>query len=111
MIEEMIAEERSWNLGPYFVRQTVRPDNPYWPCYIVFRGEKLVGKQFSRPNEADCEWLEKWAVDRYAEPAPYTYTGWTEKQRHGLSVLARHRRPGRPRKVDAERELQEALAS
>jgi hypothetical protein len=102
MIAEMIAEERSWNIGPYFVRQTVRPDNPYWPCYIVFRGQKLIGKQFSRPNESDCQWLEKWG-GRYAEPAEYTYIGWTEeKNRRG---------PGRPRKVDAERELQEALAS
>lgn len=103
MIAEMIAEERSWHLGPYFVRQTVRPDNPYWPCYIVFRGQKLVGKQFSRPNEADCQWLEKWGGERYAEQAAYTYLGWTAEKNL--------RRPGRPRKADAERDLQEALAT
>lgn len=54
----LIAEQRVWKLGPYVVRQTIRPDNPYWPAYLIFRRDKLVGRQFSNPSESDCQWLE-----------------------------------------------------
>lgn len=98
----IIAEECTFKIGKYTVRQAVRPDNPYWPRYIVFKGTRLVGQQFSRPSESDCEWLERWGA-RYAEPTisvhPYGWTAATQK-----------RRVGRPRKADAERELQEAIA-
>lgn len=65
----MIIAESRWEIGPFVVRQAVRPDNPAWPAYLVFRGEKLVGKSFSMPDLDACQWLERQARDevRYAE--------------------------------------------
>jgi hypothetical protein len=55
----IIAESRTFPAGPYTVRQQLRFDNPYWPQYVIFLGEVLIGKQFSIPNESDCEWLRR----------------------------------------------------
>jgi hypothetical protein len=51
-----IAERSTWKLGLFTVRQVVRQDNPYWPAFLIFLGEKLIGRQASRPSESDCEW-------------------------------------------------------
>lgn len=53
-----IADTRSWTDGPYTIQQKPRLDSPSWPVYVVFRGERLVGKSFSLPSESDCRWLE-----------------------------------------------------
>jgi hypothetical protein len=50
----------TYQLGRYLVRIALRSDNPAFACYIVFWRNKFIGKQFSRPNRADCEWLERW---------------------------------------------------
>lgn len=60
-----IAETRSFEVGPYKVQQQPRFDNPYWPVYLVTRGDRLIGKSFSIPTLSDCEWLERQV---YAEP-------------------------------------------
>lgn len=49
----------TFTVGPYTVRIGIRFDSPYWPLYIVFKGEKLIGKIFSRPDEGACAWLER----------------------------------------------------
>lgn len=54
-------------IGVYTVRCMMRPDNPYWPRYVVFRGERRVGVQFSMPSESDCQWLER-RKGQYARP-------------------------------------------
>lgn len=46
-------------LGPYTVLCTLRHDNPHWPRYLIFRRDKLIGKQFSIPCRSDCEWHER----------------------------------------------------
>lgn len=48
----------TFTLGPYTVRIGLRRDNPAFPVYLVFKGDELVGRQFSRPCESDCRWLE-----------------------------------------------------
>lgn len=63
--------------GEFTVRIGLRPDNPAFPCYIIFKGAVLVGKQFSYPTLEDCRWLERSA--QYAERSehakqPYGYT-------------------------------------
>lgn len=55
----IIAEQKVFRIGRYTVRQQIRPDNPYWPQYVIFLGDDLVGKQFSMPNESDCDWLRR----------------------------------------------------
>ena len=45
-------------LGRFTVRCALRFDNPAFPKYLVFAGERLVGCQFSIPNESDCRWHE-----------------------------------------------------
>ena len=47
------------HLGCYTVRQALRPDNPAFPIYLVYAGERLIGRQFSVPSITDCEWLER----------------------------------------------------
>jgi hypothetical protein len=61
-----IAECRTFHIGRFTVWQRPRQDNPFWPVYIVFVGERLVGKSFSLPNLDCCRWLERWG-NRYAE--------------------------------------------
>ena len=63
----------SMHLGSFVVRCTLRFDNPYFPRYVVFKGDKLVGMQFSVPNLSDCKWLERGA--EYAASSGPTYTG------------------------------------
>jgi hypothetical protein len=45
-------------VGQFTVRCGMRPDNPAWPVYLVYRGEKLIGRQFSMPSRSDCECLQ-----------------------------------------------------
>lgn len=57
----MIASETgsTFTLGKFTIRIGLRPDNPAFPRYLVFLGDDLVGKQFSRPCLSDCEWLHR----------------------------------------------------
>lgn len=64
----IIAETFEFRLGQYTVSVRPRPDNPGWPVYVVFIGERFVGKSFSRPDEECCRFLERFA-GRYAEPS------------------------------------------
>ena len=97
------AETRIFAVGRFTVQQRPRFDNPAFAVYIVFLGERLIGKQFSRPSRSDCEWLRR-------------TNGVYAKQSRALEISkgrpiwnANPRRRGRPRKTDAERELIEAL--
>ena len=90
-----------FDVGPFTVTVGVRPDNPSFACYIICRGTKLIGKQFSYPSLTDCQWFEKQKgvyADR-SENATQAY-GWT---------ASTARRRGRQRKEDSERELKEAI--
>ncbi len=75
-------------LGPYTVVATLRPDNPAFPRYLIFRGEKLVGKQFSMPNESDCRWHEAQKEVKARE----------ERERKSWNTGMFTRRRGRPKK-------------
>lgn len=59
----VICEQKTWDIGPFTIRQAVRPDNPAWPVYLVSRGDKLVGKSFSMPDLSACQWLERQTKD------------------------------------------------
>lgn len=63
----MIAETKIWELGVYTVREQPRPDNPFWPVYIVMLKASIIGRMFSRPALSDCEWL-KHQGGAYAAP-------------------------------------------
>lgn len=95
-------------LGPYTIREGLRPDNPAFPCYLVFRGAKLIGRQFSMPSLTDCEWLEANREGRYAEP---TGASMAQKSKYALAggeATARKYRRGRPTNEErAQREAQE----
>lgn len=61
-----------FKLGPYTVLVRVRPDNPAFSAFIVYRGTIFLGRQFSRPGIGDCEWLER--AGHYAQPkTPHNY--------------------------------------
>ena len=97
----------TFELGPYTVRLGLRADNPAFPVHIIMRGEKLIGKQFSRPCLDDCRALERehseaQKAERIAAAAeqPAFQTG--EGFHNGR--LKQHRRPGpgRPRKLSPQ---------
>lgn len=92
----------SFQLGPFTVRLGLRRDNPLFPVFLIFRGPKLIGKQFSRPCQTDCEWLERENCV-YATESVFIRI----EQTRGVHM----RRRGRPRKEEAARELEEAIAS
>lgn len=58
-----------FDLGPYTVRVGLRKDNPMFPRFLIFKGAKFIGEQFSRPCQDDCRWLEIQKRERltYAE--------------------------------------------
>lgn len=77
----LIAETGVFYIGPFTVRIALRIDNPYWPRYLVFRGDLLLGPHFSRPDEDCCRWLEFQHVRKrtvYAEP--------TQRRRHPMRL-------------------------
>lgn len=53
-----IADTRTFQLGPYTVVQRPRANDPACPAYTIWRGEQIVGRSYSRPDEACCRWLE-----------------------------------------------------
>lgn len=101
----LIVETLTFTLGAYRVQQRPRPDNPGFAVYLVFRGTKLVGRQFSRPCESDCQWLER-ENGVYATESTFVRIEHTR----GVYVFPKPKR-GRPKKADAERELQEAITT
>lgn len=85
-------------LGPYTVLCTLRHDNPYWPRYLIFLGEKLVGKQFSIPCRSDCEWHER-RKGEYAKAEESRQ----EFKKHGSGWAPTGRPRGRPTNAERDR--------
>lgn len=79
----MIAETSSFEIGPYKIQQRPRFDNPWFAVYIVSRGNKQIGKSFSMPDLACCEWLER---TNYAEPSEHS------KAEYGFTAMNKRRR-------------------
>lgn len=106
-----IADTRSFQLGPYTVKQRPRFDNPAFAVYKVFRGDRFIGDSFSIPDEGCCAWLER-TRGIYATP-DQNYDLPPLKERGAVSRTWRKerlRRSGRQRKEDAARELAEAIS-
>jgi hypothetical protein len=92
----------TYQLGRFLVRIALRPDNPAFACYIVFWKNKLIGKQFSRPNRSDCEWLERQSTEyapetrwhdvsgnrRYQDPAVRRYGRLSKSEFEALRKAA-----------------------
>lgn len=55
----IIVSPSTFTLGRFTVHVRPRFDSPGWAVYIVYLGERLIGKQFSRPNISDCQWLAR----------------------------------------------------
>jgi hypothetical protein len=87
-------------LGRYTVRQGIRVDNPAFPSYLIYCGERLIGKQFSMPSESDCAWLER-TNGTYAKESR-----WPETSEGRQIWNTAKRRKGRP--ADVEREKRDA---
>lgn len=85
----MIADTTSFDLGPFKIHQRPRFDNPAFAVYLVFRGERLIGKSFSRPDQSCCEWLER-TNGVYAEPSEHSKTeyGYTAFEKRRKAALA-----------------------
>lgn len=81
----IIVDTKVYELGRFTVQQRPRPDSPAWAVYIVFLGDKLIGRQFSTPTVSDCEWLERQQHDEivYARQsaALLKYTVFTKQGR------------------------------
>lgn len=68
---ENVVEPCTFTVGAFVVRQAPRFDNPRWAVFIVFLGERLIGKSFSRPDEGWCGHLLRMAnAEAYTLPAP-----------------------------------------
>lgn len=93
----------SLQLGPYTVCCTLRRDNPHWPHYLIFRREKLIGKQFSMPCRSDCEWHER-RKGEYAKAEESRQ----EFKKYGRGDFGRPRGRPRGRPTNAERALRDA---
>lgn len=103
-----MSDSATFELGKFTVRIGLRRDNPAFPVYLVFHGDRLVGKHFSRPGLSDCQWLERTNGEVYA-----TKSCWAEtSEGHPIwNAKTTTRRRGRPRKDVSQRELEEALAA
>ena len=91
-------------LGKYAVWYDPLSHRPYG-LFRIYKGERYVAAQLSMPCESDCQWLDRdrgvYASSSFRDDKPYGYR----------TLLRGAARRGRPRKADAERELQEALAT
>jgi hypothetical protein len=85
-----------FSCGPYTVRQTLRFDNPYWPCFIVSRGNKHIGRCFSVPDKGWCQYLERaLKAQQDAEAGKIKWQQWKNWSMAG--------RRGRPTRAEKER--------
>lgn len=70
----LIADTRTFNVGPYTISQRPRTDNPAWPVYIITKGSRYIGRSFSIPDEGCCQWLEAtggvYATESYTPARP-----------------------------------------
>ena len=80
----------TFTLGRYTVRCALRPDNPAFAKYLIFRNNLLVGRQFSRPSLSDCAWLERWG-DKYATVSFQRDISAEERRERGGSETRRRR--------------------
>lgn len=95
----IIAETKTWRIGRYTVRQQPRFDNPAWAQYLVFATDKLIGKSFSCPDLALCDYLDYQQRDKPA----CTRAKAPALPLRGVAAF----RKGRP--TNAERERRAAL--
>jgi hypothetical protein len=100
-----IADTSIFQLGSFTVQQRPRPDNAGWPVYIVFLGDRLIGKSFSRPDLDCCLWLERQRRDElvYAEQSARLLQ---HTKIRGAALINVRRRVGRP--TNAERLARDA---
>ena len=102
-----IAESKRWQCGKYTIQQRPRPDNPAFPTYLVFVGDKFIGSEFSLPDEGACRWLELNGAGNYAprsaprDPQPLRGAA---RAKALLSPLF-HGKRGRPTKAEQARRL------
>ena len=94
----------TFELGPYAVRVAMRADNPHWPVYIVSRGSRVIGRQFSRPCEDDCRALEREHRQGQMNEHPASNAlpaAFRSGEGFRNGRLPQHRKPGpgRPRKL------------
>lgn len=119
----IIVETASFQLGAYTVQQRPRPDNPAFAVFVVMKAAKIIGRQFSRPSEDDCKWLERERQEqaRIANRVGIVEGGFSVVQKRLLGGLANGdgskryvptgRKRGRPRKDEPRQELEAALQS
>jgi hypothetical protein len=86
----LIATTSTYTAGDFTVQQRPRQDNPAFAVFLVFLGETLIGKQFSRPTESDCRWLER---NIYAAPnsARYADTSGRVRRLRGVTAVGPQR--------------------
>ena len=84
----LIAKEigTSFVLGIYTVRICLRPDNPAFPTFMIYRGATLIGRHMSRPGLSDCERLERPPV-----PSTRRNSRWLSEHRQVWNALRRKR--------------------
>jgi hypothetical protein len=97
-----VSPWRWYDLGRYRILAMPLETNPYWTTHRIYLNDELVGRQLSVPSVSDCDWHYTQHTQPHV-PADIPLYAW--------STTAGSRRRGRPRKVDAERELQEAMAA
>ena len=109
-----ISEVQTWRDGPYTIRQQPRNDNPYWPCFLVFKDDVLIGKSFSRPDLGCCQWLEQQEEGRtvYAyNSAPLYEESIYRRGKSGRRGTFQINRRGRPTKAEQARREAMLLAT
>lgn len=87
---------RWFSLGRFRILAKPLETNPAWTTHHIYLKGEFIGKQLSVPSLEDCEYLVCTTKPPTSTMKPYSYGHRTA-------------RPGRPRKADAERDLQEAI--
>lgn len=92
-----IAETRSFRLGDFIVQQRPMQGNPAMPVFVVWLGEKLIGRLASWPTLDDCRWLMRGRYAASSAPlSPYD-------PHSGSANTWMFRKRGRPTKAEAAR--------
>jgi hypothetical protein len=81
----------TFTIGKYTVREQLRFDNPAFPQYVVFLGDKLIGKSFSRPDLGCCQFLERESIyaskEQSVKPKKLALRGVAKTRRSALLEL------------------------
>lgn len=82
-----IAPTRWYSEGPFRVLEHPLASAPCWSTFWVYVGQRVIGRQLSKPSLLDCEYMARRAAQQ--QPIELQWQGY---KRQPLRGVAKRRR-------------------